>query len=188
MSKFKVGDKVRVIQDEGSGWSFNTKGKVYTAVATYTGFVFQHKKGEVSLTTLKTWPHEFELVEEEKEMHEFVNRKFRVKNAKHSRQIQEALFSLGYKWGAHGQKVMYTHANFLSTNESGYIFFGHSDSQQEFERDSRQEGILVARTSYSIEDVPQKAKPETVELNGLVYLKTDLEAALKKLTPVGGGK
>ena len=118
MVKFKVGDKVRVIQDEGSGWSFDTKGKVYTVVATHMGFIIQHRNGEVSLTTLKNWPHEFERVGEEKEMQKFVNRKFRVKNAKHGRQIQETLFSLGYKWEMHGQQVKYV--------AEAALFFGYT--------------------------------------------------------------
>lgn len=180
MAKFKVGDKVRVVQDEG--WSFDTKGKVYTVVATHKGFINQHSIGEVSLNTLSNWPHEFELVKEGEEVQEFVNRKFRVKNAKHSRQIQETLFSLGYEWMLKGKDVCYTNEPCLFANEDGTITWG---DERCFEQSEFQEAVVVAHTSYSIEDV---VKRETVELNGLTYLKTDLEAALKKLTPVGGGK
>jgi hypothetical protein len=123
---------------------------------------------------------------EEKPM--FKAMKFHVRNSKHSRQVQETLFSLGYRWKAHGQKPSLLKENFLFTDEKGYVYYGVMHMAA-FDADPREENVMVARTTYSIEAAPKrKAKPETVELNGKTYLKADLEAALQKLTPVGGGK
>ena len=51
--------------------------------------------------------------------------KFRVKDAEHSKKIQEALFAEGYNWWS-GSKVQpqYLDADFLYANENGSMAFG----------------------------------------------------------------
>ncbi len=44
---------------------------------------------------------------------EFKNMKFRVKDEEHSKQIQEHLFSLGYRWIGNRNAVVYTDSSFL---------------------------------------------------------------------------
>jgi hypothetical protein len=45
--------------------------------------------------------------------------KFRVNGPEHSKQIQEKLFEMGYKWGAGGTRVQGNHARFLFAGGSG---------------------------------------------------------------------
>lgn len=120
-------------------------------------------------------------VKEEKPM--FKEMKFRVKNSKHCRQIQENLFAQGYKWAHHGQQVCYTAARFLFANSRGLLTYDDNLTTFNGETDFV-ETILEARTTYNLVEVPVKVAPEVVELNGQKYLKADLEAALKKLTPI----
>ncbi len=107
----------------------------------------------------------------------FKKMKFAPKTRDEMIHAQNALFKLGYRWSGCGQNIAYSNQNFLYTNEFGTIT--HGDDAEYFNRREGVEVILV--TVHTLEEV---IKPETVELNGKTYLKTDLEAALEKLKPV----
>ena len=82
---------------------------------------------------------------------EFKNMKFRVKDEEHSKQIQEHLFSLGYRWSGNSNAVGYTDSSFLFTNNEGRltqdysIAFGEKHPYTEYQ--------LRETKSYSLEEV-----------------------------------
>ncbi len=82
---------------------------------------------------------------------EFKNMKFRVKDEEHSKQIQEHLFSLGYRWIGNRNAVVYTDSSFLFTNNKGRltqdysIAFGEKHPYTEYQ--------LKETKSYSLEEV-----------------------------------
>lgn len=55
---------------------------------------------------------------------EFTNMKIRVKDEEHSKQIQEVLFSLGYKWRSSSTKPSYLDKKFVYTYIDGDITYG----------------------------------------------------------------
>ena len=56
-------------------------------------------------------------------MSEFKNMKFRVSSEESSKEIQNLLFEMGYKWRS-GRQPLNKGASFLYTDEDGYIAFG----------------------------------------------------------------
>ena len=106
--------------------------------------------------------------------------KIKVSDAGHSELIQEELFRLGYGWHTGGKEIRYTEANYLYTEGDGSMGFGEGFAF--FDVDESKEVTLEATVTYSFKDVE---KPESVLLNGKEYLKSDLEEALNKLTPIG---
>lgn len=83
---------------------------------------------------------------------EFKNMKFRVKDAEHSKQIQEYLFSLGYKWSSLNQKTQHTDALFLFVGIKGFITHEQDDNKY-FEKHKYIEYQLKETKSYSLEEV-----------------------------------
>ena len=82
---------------------------------------------------------------------EFKNMKFRVKDEDHSKQIQEYLFSLGYRWDDRFRGVDYTDSVFLFTNLRGYISQTHSSGFGE--NHEHPEYRLKETKTYSLEEV-----------------------------------
>ena len=84
-------------------------------------------------------------------MSEFKNMKFRVKDAEHSKQIQEHLFSLGYRWCGNRNAVVYTDSSFLFTNNEGRLTQDYSIASGE--KHPYTEYQLKETKSYYLEEV-----------------------------------
>ena len=98
-------------------------------------------------------------IEEEEEVTEFKAMKFRVDNEEHSRQIQEALFDLGYRWYGGVSSVQYTHNKFLFTDADGGV--RRSDVEDHFRTKDVPECCIELITEYKINEVQVPAKKMT---------------------------
>ena len=181
MLKYKVGDEV-VLGDLHPPLSskFNKGDKVIVTQKCHEGLDAEHYTVKNSAGA-KWWVKECEIVGL---ANVFQAMKFRVKNAKHSKMIQKTLFALGYKWCSGQTEVLYTASACLYTNIDGSI--SKSNSDVSFADDPRPYMDVTPHTTYNLVAVVIKTAkaPETVELNGKVYLKADLEAAIQKLKPI----
>lgn len=92
--------------------------------------------------------------EEEKEVSEFKAMKFRVENEEHSRQIQEALFELGYSWHGGVTSTQYTHNKFLFADANGGV--RRSNNEGHFRTKDVPECYIEPVTKYEIKEVPVK--------------------------------
>lgn len=61
-------------------------------------------------------------------MNGFKAMKFRVNNEEHSRQVQEKLFEMGYRWWGAGPNVSHTGDPFIYTRKDGLLSAGNSES------------------------------------------------------------
>ena len=95
---------------------------------------------------------------------EFKNMKFRVKDEEHSKQIQEYLFSLGYKWSSLDQKTQYTNARFLFVDIGGFITY-ELDNNDYFKKHKNVEYQLKETKSYSLEEVKPIKKIATLGID-----------------------
>lgn len=109
--------------------------------------------------------------------------KFRVNSPEQSKEIQEALFSMGYKWENHGTEIMW--------ENDGFTTYLHTDSKGALYRCDRDPDCFEVHQEYTIkttksyELVPVEIqKEELVELMGQKYSKKELENALRNLKPV----
>ena len=57
-------------------------------------------------------------------MSEFKNMKFRVSSEESSKEIQNLLFEMGYKWPTAGREICNLTKPFLYTDNEGYMTFG----------------------------------------------------------------
>lgn len=110
----------------------------------------------------------------------FKNMKFRVENEKHSKQIQEYLFRIGYnsEYNKYKNTFQFLSSEWLLTDNSGHIYTEMSDYLMQ----SYQEYKLTSHTTYSIEPVIPKI--EVVNILGKQYNKADVEELLKTLEEV----
>jgi hypothetical protein len=93
-------------------------------------------------------------------MSEFKDMKFRVENEEHSKQIQEALFKLGYKWAFGGQEVRYAYYKYLYIHAYGRIYHGCCES--EFEDCQYSEYKLI--NGEIIKATDEDKKVDTIQL------------------------
>lgn len=100
-------------------------------------------------------------IKEEEEVTHFKAMKFRVDNEEHSRQIQEALFELGYSWCTGSKEVKYTLYKFLFTSEQGSIKF--SDDEEYFCGIDYLECYIEPVTKFEIKEVQVPVKKMTKE-------------------------
>lgn len=85
-------------------------------------------------------------------MSELKNMKIRIKDEEHSRKVQEHLFSLGYRWCVHGQRVVYTDKLYLFTNsDDSLITYG--DDKHWFENHDNTEYVLEELATYALKEV-----------------------------------
>lgn len=124
------------------------------------------------------WEHKLDLIPS------FQAMKIRATGEADQAAVQEYLFSQGYKWFGDGTtdvKHISVGFRFYISDEDGTICYGCSRAN--FETHVEPEFIPTFTRTCTLEPLPEPIK-ETVELNGKVYLKEDLESALEKLTPV----
>ena len=111
----------------------------------------------------------------------FKNMKFRVENEEHSKQIQEYLFSIGYKWlGGSVYHVINSDARYFITSYDGNITWINNSNN--FNDSVAQEYKLTSHTTYSIE--PVISEIEVVNILGKQYNKADVEDLLKTMKEV----
>lgn len=173
MNKFEVGQRVR-LKAVAQGWSNISTKVIYVVVDANHPFVHLHQKGQVSIYTVNGFPEDFEVVK-------YQGMKFKTPTPEISKEVQLALFELGYTWKISGLTVSNTGQSYLYTCHEGIITHGSFETY--YTNDSRVEFEVKAKTTYEFLAV-EKAPAETVELNGKTYLKADLEAALEKLKPL----
>lgn len=111
----------------------------------------------------------------------FKNMKFRVENEKHSEQIQDYLFSIGYKWiEGSVYHVVNSDVRYLITSHNGSITWINNSNS--FNDSVAQEYKLTSHTTYSIEPVIPEI--DVVNILGKQYNKADVEELLKTLEDV----
>lgn len=199
MVKFKVGDKVEIVslgsKSQGYGVNIGMVGEVVVEYATNyecVGVKFDHNINGNSLyhngkdalrhdTTNGLWvePENLKLVErKEKQMEpQFKNMKIRIKDAEHSRLVQEALFDTGYRWGFGCTKISYTDRAFIYTTSDGEILHGRSIDN--FYTNKEEEVELV--TTYSFKPVDQEAKRKAAEKEALEKNVAEMQKQLNEM-------
>lgn len=181
-NKFAVGDKVVRVEpyiwiDDGG---FMQVGREYLVVDASENVLIL--KGDFN--NVQYDPTMFKLVKPK-----FANMKFKVNSPEHSKEIQEALFEIGYKWcvyGSQGATIMNTETPTLYTYDDGSIMYDSSDYESEyrmFNSSENQEYTVETTKFYKLIPVVTKVtvespKPETIEIDGKTY---DKEAVLKRL-------
>lgn len=112
----------------------------------------------------------------------FKNMKFRVNSPEQSKEIQEALFEMGYGWWSDKVKVVNFADNpFLYTEEWGGLSIGSTEDFFNHLK-SHQEHTVEVTKSYKLIPVVTKvtveSPKETITIDGKTY---DKEAVLKRL-------
>ena len=97
------------------------------------------------------------------------------------KEIQGYLFEQGFKWMSGDTKVLYPQNNYLYLTCDG-LARDPEDSHEGFSEDSNEE--LKFTREVIVKLTPVLVEEELVELNGVKYRKSDLEAVLAKLQPV----
>jgi hypothetical protein len=90
-----------------------------------------------------------------------------------SEKVQKLLFDAGYSWPSDVKTARYNHEFALYANSGGNLT-RNSDSNYFIGHSHEEININWMRTT----------KPETIELNGKIYIKSELEEALLKIKPV----
>lgn len=173
-NKFAVGDKVvRTVSYCGSNDGFMKVGGKYVVASVCASSEYISLVG--SRVTFAADAFEYDKTA-------FKSMKFLVNTPEQSREIQEALFSMGYKWASGAKNVIHTDfVGYIKTNVSGSfvcIDIATRMTTPEYK----------IKTTKSYELVPvvteKPLKEELVELMGQKYSKKELEDALRSLKPV----
>ena len=163
MSKFKAGDKVVALK----GFHTIKIGDILTV----------EDSGEYWFQVEECLGYSLYVANYELYKPQFKNMKFKVKSPEHSKEIQEALFEMGYKWSGHHKQSLleYTNYSYIYTDDEGIIL--HGSWEPTFVQDLSEEYTLEIIKSYKI--VPAEIeKLETITIDGKTY---DKEAVLKRL-------
>ena len=170
MSKFKAGDLVVRIGECNDGAGFVKSGGLYVVKECYSALLWLHGSDTIYAAS------SFEL-----EKPTFKNMKFRVNSPEHSKEIQEALFEMGYGWKQYGKKVMFADSfppcDWLYTDNGGHLW--RIDCKEDFLACSfitAQEHTVETTKSYKL--IPVETPKETIEIDGKTY---DKKAVLKRL-------
>lgn len=171
-SKFAAGDKV-VCNEQypHTGEYFMFKGREYVVSKCDEHYV--EFEGEPNYRYLVK---SFDLVQAA-----FTNMKFRVNSPEHSKEIQEALFEMGFCWRSHGCEVRFADSfppcDYLYTDTEGHLW--RIDSEEDYlvsSFKSAQEFVVETTKSYKL--IPVENPKETITIDGKTY---DKEAVLKRL-------
>lgn len=174
MSKFKVGDKV--VRTEPYTWNddggFMQVGREYYVVESSEEVLVI--KGDFN--NIQYDPDMFALVQTA-----FKNMKFRVNSPEQSKEIQEALFEMGFCWRSYGCEVRFTDSfppcDYLYTDTAGYLWRIDSENDSFVSSfKSAQEYTIETTKSYKL--IPVEIVKETLTIDGKTY---DKEAVLKRL-------
>jgi hypothetical protein len=179
-TKFAAGDKVVRTKPyfAGGDFGFMHEGKVCFVEST-TG----RELIKVIGSNIEYDVNYFNLVEQKPT---FKAMKFRVKSPEQSKEVQEALFSMGFCWRSHGKNVMFTEKmdyNWLYTDVDGSVWRTYKNEQNSWMIDA-EEYIIKTTKTYELVPVVTEAIEETVELMGQKYSKKELEDALRSLKPI----
>jgi len=179
MSKFAVGDKVVRV---GSDFYVMKIGDVGTVSKSWVDF-----EGEELIYLEESegsyYAKNFKLAEETPTFKAmkgmFQNMKFKVSSPEQSKEIQEALFSMGYGWEGYGKSIMFSEEcpvyDWLYTDVKGNLFRIRSyDYCKVFS--SAEEHIIETTKSYKL--IPVATPKDTITIDGKTY---DKEAVLKRL-------
>ena len=177
---FKSGDKVvRTSEYYGINKPFMQKGGIYTVYDYNEDFDILRLVGCGD----KYNGEMFELFVETPQV-DFKNMKFRVSSPEHSKEIQEALFEMGYGWEACGTMFKFLGETestpWLHTDEDGVLYRNNLDPDDEFSSISpfrHQEYVVETTKSYKLIPV-EIPKSETITIDGKTY---DKESVLKRL-------
>ena len=165
MSKFKAGDKVVALK----GFHTIKIGDILTV----------EDSGEYWFQVEECLGYSLYVANYELYKPQFKNMKFKVKSPEHSKEIQEALFEMGYTWQFWGREVVIADKGFpvsywLYTDKDGILYRNSSDPSLYFVNPCTwQEYTLEITKSYKI-----TPKPEVITIDGKTY---DKEAVLKRL-------
>jgi len=173
---FKAGDKV--IRTEsfnvGGDFGFMQKGREYVVKSMPSQLLL-----EVEGCGMRYDIRCFELVQPA-----FKAMKFRVYSPEQSKEIQEALFSMGYAWAAKNQQVIYLGSKWLTSWDDGSL----GVDEHAFNLNTGEEHTLKTTKSYEFTPVThaviEETTEETIELMGQKYSKKELENALRGLKPI----
>lgn len=168
-TKFSAGDKVVRTSDYYALYDggFMQKGNVYTVKDLINDNELLLEGSDIVYSCSY-----FELFVETPQV-DFKNMKFKVSSPEHSKEIQEALFEMGYEWSSYGKQVMFTDGGdtWLITEKTGIIYRTNQDWC------NYQEHTVETTKSYKL--IPLEIpKPEIITIDGKTY---DKEAVLKRL-------
>lgn len=112
-----------------------------------------------------------------KELINFINpleeMKFVVHTHEQAAILQKKLFKLGYTW-KNGQEVTNTGFKFFATTKSGGINCYYND--KDFSKAPGNRYVTKVTVDF--------VEAETIEINGVTYLKEDVEKALASISPL----
>lgn len=174
MCDVKVGDKVVVVN--GAGWSTLRVGDVLKVTMECQPIVLM-AKGEISVSTVKTFHSDFELVvEAPKAVTVLPTGKFAIKctSVEEFNEAQKALFANGKTWHTGDTRIR----DYFVEGRSTYLIvagktFGYSSGD-----DGLKVFTLESKTVYTFKTV-QKPVPR-VKLAGREFSVAEVEAALAK--------
>jgi hypothetical protein len=177
MNQFKIGDKVVAVKKDVA---YLELGKEYII-----DYIYSRDSVMVKGIHIVFHASCFELFVETPQ-EDYKAMKFRVESPEHSKEVQEALFSMGFCWRSHGKNVMFTEKmdyNWLYTDVDGSVWRTYKNEQNSWMIDAEEYTIKTTKT-YELVPVVTEAIEETVELMGQKYSKKELEDALRSLKPV----
>jgi len=93
-----------------------------------------------------------------------------------SEKVQKLLFSMGYTWLSGSVEIKHTEEGCLYASRGGRVTQSSGGINGFFAKEDKEEINI---------DWMRATKPETIELNGKTYVKSELEEALRHIKPVG---
>jgi hypothetical protein len=188
-TKFKAGDKVIRTEhyDVGGDSGFMYKGRECIVKSMPSQFLLEVEGSGMHYDI--DW---FELA---KEPPTFKAMKFRVTSPEHSKEIQEALFSMGYGWELYGKQLksfkdFYGNLwleKWLHTDEDGILYRSDEDPDSDVTPSSpfyHQECTIKTTKSYELIPVEiPKEEPvsPSIEVDGITYTSKEVAQAIEFL-------
>lgn len=175
-TEFKVGDEVIRI---GDSYALAKKGQKYIVgeIGRSGSLKLRDLSGSILGDRLYDY-REFALVKPK-----FVDGYFKVNDEQHNKEIQEYLFSVGYSWLS-GSGYLVCDASYLFISSLGRITYLEKNRDPSSHTKDIPEFTLNVEKTYTLKKVEKpQPTPETIEIGGVKYLKSDFENAVKGLTP-----